>query len=222
MALSIGARDVHLWLAPRVDKRDSESFCRDVLSRYAARAPADWAFERVGEGKPRIVDPPLPLDFNLSHSGHWMVCAVSGGVAVGVDIEHVARKRDVMRLARRFFGAAEVEALEALPESERRSGFFDLWTLKESAVKARGEALPPMLNKLLFAIEPAASGPAAIATGFAAGDAAGSYLLLDPARDYRLALCWLGEAGASPNLGLMHWRAGEAAVAAPFALRGAT
>ena len=217
MSLKIGARDVHLWLAPRADDLDSGSFCRQVLSRYADVPPGDWAFEKVGEGKPRLLDPPLPLDFNLSHSVDWMVCAVSGGVPVGVDIEHLARKRDVMRLARRFFGEGEVEALERLADGEQRQGFFDLWTLKESAVKARGEALPPLLNKMVFVQEPAASGPSKIST-----DCSGSYLLLDPVPDYRLALCWLGEEGAHPVLRQFHWRGEGAPEENEPKFRGAT
>lgn len=217
MSLTLGARDVHLWLASRTDELASEAFSRDVLSRYADVDPARWKFEKIGEGKPRIVEPPLPLDFNLSHSVDWMVCAVSAGVPVGVDIEHLARKRDVMRLARRFFGEAEVKALEALEEPERRDGFFDLWTLKESAVKARGEALAPMLKKIVFSWERVPGKPARLKA-----EHSGSYLLLDPVPKYRIALCWLGETGGAPALRLFHWQAGGAARAAEPPLRGAT
>ncbi|NND68771.1 MAG: 4'-phosphopantetheinyl transferase superfamily protein [Halioglobus sp.] len=217
MSLTIGARDVHLWLAPRAADLESEFFCRDVLSRYADVPPVQWVFEKVGEGKPRIVDPPLPLEFNLSHSVDWMVCAVSCGVPVGVDIEHVARKRDVMRLARRFFGEGEVAMLEALVKGEQRDGFFDLWTLKESAVKARAEALLPLLNKVFFALEGPAAKPIAITEGFG-----GSYLLLDPVPEYRLALCWLGEEGATPALRLFHWHDNGAFNEAEPTLRSAT
>lgn len=205
MPLSIGARDVHLWLAPRAEDLASESFCRDVLSRYAAQPADAWAFEKFGAGKPRIVNPPLPLDFNLSHSADWMVCAVSGGVPVGVDIEHVARKRDVMRLARRFYAAEEVEALEALGHREQRDAFFDLWTLKESAVKARGEAVIPLLNKLQFTPGGEGGGPRTLTEDFT-----GSYCLLDPVPGYRMALCWRGEEDAAPALRMFRWRANGA------------
>ena len=217
MALTIGARDVHLWLVPRANDLESQAFTRDVLSRYADLASSEWMFEKVGEGKPRIVNPPLPIDFNLSHSVDWMVCAVSGGVPVGVDIEHLARKRDVMRLARRFFGAPEVEALEALPQEAQRDGFCDLWTLKESAVKARGKSLPPLLSKVLFSQLHSVDGPARLIA-----EASGSYLLLDPVPGYRIALCWLGEEGVAPSLRMFHWQGDGAAQEAEPQLRGAT
>lgn len=222
MTLTIGARHVHLWLAARDDNPESETFCRDVLSRYADLPPAQWVFEKIGEGKPRITNAPLELDFNLSHSGDWMVCAVSGGVPVGVDIEHTVRKRDVMRLARRFYCDTEVRALEALAENEQRDSFFDLWTLKESAVKARAEALLPLLNKWLFALEAAPQGPARIAPLFETAGPSGSYLLLDAAPEYRLALCWLGPPGESPALQVFHWEDGATTKEAVPALRAAT
>ena len=92
-----------------------------------------------------------------------------------------------------------------------------LWTLKESAVKARGEALPPLLNKVLFSRQPRAGQPAQLTT-----ESPGSYLLLDPVPGYRVALCWLGEAGASPDLRLYHWQGDAAAREAEPCLRGAT
>lgn len=222
MSLTIGEQHVHLWLAARDDNLASETFCRDVLSRYADLPPGQWVFEKTGEGKPRTTNAPLPLDFNLSHSGDWMVCAVSAGVPVGVDVEHTARKRDVMRLARRFYSVKEVKALEALAENEQRSSFFDLWTLKESAVKARAEALLPLLNKWLFTLEPAPEGPAKITPRFETEGPAGYYLLLDAAPDYRLALCWLGPASESPTLQMFNWQGAAAPLEAVPELRAAT
>jgi len=68
-----------------------------------------------------------------------------------------------------------------------------LWTLKEAAVKARGEALAPGLSAHGFSLDYAqegshATGPITVTTS--ATDNA-RYLLLDPLAGYRAALCWM-------------------------------
>lgn len=141
---------LHLWFCHRRTGMSSNAFCRAALSRHAPVAPGSWRFATGEHGKPRLVDPPLPLDFNLSHSGDWMVCAVSAGIPLGVDIELENKSRDVMRLARRFFSQAETADLEALPEDARRERFYEYWTLKEATVKAFGAALGPALGKAAF------------------------------------------------------------------------
>ncbi len=109
---------------------------REVLADYVEQPAADLRFAYAKHGKPRLVmDGPAPF-FNLSHSGNRAVLAVSRSVDVGVDIERI---RPVERgLARRFFSAAEVAALEALPSDQWLDGFFRCWTRKEAVLKALG------------------------------------------------------------------------------------
>ena len=109
---------------------------REILARYVGGPPGDLRFAYAEHGKPRLVmDCPAPF-FNLSHSGTMAVLAVSRSVDVGVDIERI---RPVERgLARRFFSAAEVTALEALPADQWLDGFFRCWTRKEAVLKALG------------------------------------------------------------------------------------
>jgi len=146
----LDANTLHLWFCHRDTGMSSNAFCRAALSRHAPVAPRSWRFATGEHGKPRLVRAPLPLDFNLSHSGDWMVCAVSAGTPVGVDIELDNSSRNVMRLSRRFFSPAETADIEALPEDARRERFYDYWTLKEATVKAFGGALGPALGKAAF------------------------------------------------------------------------
>ncbi|GBG62386.1 hypothetical protein CBR_g30340 [Chara braunii] len=49
------------------------------------------------------------------------------------------RRRDPLAVARRYYAPAEVRALEIIPdEAKRQRWFMELWTLKESFVKALG------------------------------------------------------------------------------------
>ena len=129
----------------------ARALVRSVLSRYGATAPQDWLFSADANGRPRIANPPpgLALDFNLSHAGELAVLAVAADRAVGVDVESMARETDTDRLER-YFAPAERAALAALPAAGRRQRFFELWTLKESYLKARGEGLSLPLDACAF------------------------------------------------------------------------
>ena len=92
--------------------------------------------------KPHFAD--APVSFNLSHSGHWALCAMSS-MEVGCDVEQP--REDSMKLARRFFAPSETRALESLPtEAEQRLLFCRLWTLKESFMKCVGMGFRLPLN----------------------------------------------------------------------------
>jgi 4'-phosphopantetheinyl transferase len=205
--LCLGAQDVHVWLCLRSRFAGSDTFKRHVLSRYAAVMPADWEFSRGAQGKPYLTDPSHALDFNLSHSGDWLACAVTAGVPVGVDIEQCNPQRnpqrDVMTLARRFFRAEEVEALASCGPEQQRDQFYNLWTLKESAVKARGGVLVSGLDSRGFTVvfnnEPL-SGCGRIALTTPDDTDTAHYCLLHMQPDYRLALCWLPDSVLLPRV----------------------
>ncbi|CAA0126201.1 4'-phosphopantetheinyl transferase Sfp [Halioglobus japonicus] len=182
-------RDIHVWRSSREQVSSSDAFKRRVLSRYAEVAPEDWQFGVGKQGKPYLLDAPCALDFNVSHSGEWLVCAVTAGTPVGVDVEEAKSTRDVMTLAQRFFREEEVAALAACRAAEQCDRFYDLWTLKEAAVKARGEQLLFGLDSRGFALAP----PAGIALTTPGDGTTAQYLLLDLLPGYRLAICWLPE-----------------------------
>jgi 4'-phosphopantetheinyl transferase len=139
-------RDRRLYLATRV-------LARHVLSRYENISPAEWRFAAGSHGKPRVDSPTLevPLHFNLSNTSGLVVCAVSRAhEAVGVDIERTDRPAEYDRLAARFFSLEEAEGLARLPDASKRGRFFQLWTLKESYIKARGLGLALPLEQFAF------------------------------------------------------------------------
>lgn len=74
--------------------------------------------------------------FNLSHSGEY-VAAVFDSSAVGIDIEEI--RQDGEKVARRFFREEEQRYLaEGRWENCREQKFTELWTRKESYMKALG------------------------------------------------------------------------------------
>ena len=100
---------------------------------------------RYGEnGKPYLEG--RSFYFNLSHSGDYVFCGVSGQ-EIGVDIQKFQGQNE-LGLARRFFSSAERQALEACGDEEsRRSMFFRMWTRKEAYGKLTGEGLGGAVGK---------------------------------------------------------------------------
>ena len=208
---SLGTRDMHLWLCASAAMPSTDHFKRRVLSHYAPLAPAAWRFARGEHGKPMLVDSPRPLEFNLSDSSDWLVCAVTAGTAVGVDIEYCDPERDVMKLARRFFRSAEIAALEAMTGRQQLARFYDYWTLKEARVKAHGVALGLELERSGFQLDLApgaqASGGLMRITQEPLHDALAHACLLEPIAHYRLATCWLRPDDFPPRVQLYELQA---------------
>jgi 4'-phosphopantetheinyl transferase len=88
-------------------------------------------------GKPLLKEN-FSLHFNVSHSEDWVVCVVDDE-PVGIDIEKI--KPIELEIAARFFSDDEYKMLMAKSQKDRQDFFFDLWTLKESYIKAVGEGL---------------------------------------------------------------------------------
>lgn len=95
-------------------------------------------------GKPSLQEYP-DIHFNVSHSGDWVICAVSD-FAVGVDVE-VTREHD-MQIAKRFYAESEYESL--LASRQPSDLFVTYWTLKESYVKAEGKGMSIPFHSFAF------------------------------------------------------------------------
>lgn len=121
--------------------------------------PKDWCFEYGPRGKPSLTAAQWQqtgIDFNLSHSGDWLLIGVvkaqsARPVLFGVDIERSRPKTDIYPILNHYFSPQEMSALLALKgESSQRQRFFDLWALKESYIKATGLGLAQSLKSFAF------------------------------------------------------------------------
>jgi 4'-phosphopantetheinyl transferase len=129
---------------------------RSVLSQYAALPPAEWRFEANEFGRPHIAnaDAPPGLTFNLSHKPGCVTCLIGARRELGLDVEDSAAGRtNFLEIAARFFSFPEAAALRDLPDGPRRQRFYELWTLKESYIKARGVGLSLGLSRFSFSVE---------------------------------------------------------------------
>jgi 4'-phosphopantetheinyl transferase len=75
----------------RADFTAARTALRVVLGDYLGSAPRQVELAYLPDGKPQLADPEMAaqLQFNLSHSGDWMLLALSNGIALGVDIERL-------------------------------------------------------------------------------------------------------------------------------------
>jgi 4'-phosphopantetheinyl transferase len=136
------AGELHVW---RVEPAEDDR--RGAARRALAAILADYlgaeAELRVDpDGKPRLAAAPERLSFNLSHSGELALVAIApGGVEVGVDVERLRPRRDLVRLAQRWLPAADATAVAAAEAGEREAVFYAAWTRHEARVKCAGTGL---------------------------------------------------------------------------------
>ena len=140
--------EIHVWRV-RVPEDDSRAAARRALATLLAEylgGPELAAVEVAEDGKPRLARDPGRLSFNLSHSGGMAMVAIApGGVEVGVDVERLRPRRDLVRLAARWLPAADAAAVAGAPAAEREAVFYAAWTRHEARVKCTGAGLagPP-------------------------------------------------------------------------------
>jgi 4'-phosphopantetheinyl transferase len=119
-----------------------ELLARKVISDRTGAAKEQIQFEEGEHGKPSLRTF-KDLHFSISHSGEWVVNVFSESV-VGVDIQQMEMRS--LDVARRFFTSEESELILAKPEHDRLSLFYELWTLKESYLKAVGSGIAGSLR----------------------------------------------------------------------------
>ncbi|OWT77713.1 4-diphosphocytidyl-2C-methyl-D-erythritol kinase [Achromobacter sp. HZ34] len=150
--------------------------------------------------------------WSLSHSdGHALVAHGPAGWRMGVDLER-KRVRDLEALAPWCCDDAEQAHLQALAEADRLTFFYQLWTLKESFIKAAGLDFPADMRTV---------GLRAQADGWALRAPAGTW----DARCWTIGEDWVasvvwsmpdgGQATLAGPAEALHWRAARNCVLPP-------
>lgn len=128
---------------------------RVLLGHFLDAAPAELVFSYGEQGKPRLGgNIEGGVEFNVSHSGEWVILGLCVGRSVGVDVEQIREMTDMESLAERYFAPAEVRALRSLDVAERREAFFTCWTRKEAYVKAVGAGFSMDLDTFEVSVRP--------------------------------------------------------------------
>jgi len=120
------------------------------------------------------------LDFNISHSNDFVVCAVSEEGKVGIDIEKI-RPMEAERF-QKYFSRDEIREIASAEDKDEQ--FFRYWTLKEAVLKAEGIGIRVSLKSILI------HGDRAVFQG-----KAWNLRELRPHRDYMMHLASSGKVG---------------------------
>ena len=123
----------------------SHALVRVMLSAFCDVRPDEWQFAENSYGKPSVCDGFPKLHFNLTHTNGLVACVVSSDQEVGVDAEFIDSSID-LDVARKYFARSEIEHVESSAKEKKHEAFYDVWTLKESYVKALGRGLSVPLD----------------------------------------------------------------------------
>jgi 4'-phosphopantetheinyl transferase len=117
----------------------------DLLSRHMIMQKTGLENEEIffttnEYGKPFLKDRE-DIQFNLSHSGVWVVGVIDHQV-VGIDVERI--QEIDLDISKNYFSPDEHEDL--MSKADKFDYFFTLWALKESYIKILGKGLSHPLN----------------------------------------------------------------------------
>ncbi len=126
------------------------AFLRTVVASRLNIEPKALVLSKNEFDKPFVAG--NPIHFNLSHSSATAVLVISEKQPIGIDIEFVDRKIEVLELGRTVFTKSEValleNTLENTPENNAKKLFFKFWTAKEAYLKMLGTGLSLEPKKL--------------------------------------------------------------------------
>lgn len=106
--------------------------------------PSKLKLLQYNEHKRPFID--ATFDFNISHSGRLVACALSKHTKIGLDVEQIKPFRDAH--LHTFFDQKEKDKI--LTAKHPIQTFYDLWTRKEAVLKADGRGLSLARKKLRF------------------------------------------------------------------------
>ncbi|WP_177418061.1 4'-phosphopantetheinyl transferase family protein [endosymbiont of Lamellibrachia barhami] len=117
------------------------SALRSILGHYLATPPLSVRLKYGEHGKPELADQASDIHFNLAHSGHLAILAVSCDCPVGVDVERIRSRKYMLGISRRMFSREEYQRLASLPDGDQIAQFCLLWTRLEARQKCLGTGL---------------------------------------------------------------------------------
>jgi len=91
------------------------------------------------------------IDFNISHSGNYVICAIANDLRLGIDIEKVD-KIDYTDFKNMMRHSEWKDIVNSIYPSFT---FFQYWTIKESVIKADGRGLSIPLKDIYIKNEKA-------------------------------------------------------------------
>ncbi len=124
---------------------------RKILGIYLKKKPEHVKFEYTNFHKPYLYLNPHAIEFNVSHSSTYALCAVSHDRLVGVDIEKVKHLDNLDQIVKNTFTTKELTDYLKTPLKEKLVYFYRAWSRKEAFVKAQGKGMFHPVNQVNLA-----------------------------------------------------------------------
>lgn len=128
----------------------AEALLNLSLEKVGAKVSLPAVYERNEHGKPYLA-PTCGIYVNWSHSGEYVICAVSDR-EVGIDIQLMSACPKET-LVRRVLQPEERRYYEQVKPEERQRLFYRYWVVKESFLKALGTGFSQDLNSFWVDME---------------------------------------------------------------------
>ncbi|MGZ8212116.1 MAG: 4'-phosphopantetheinyl transferase family protein, partial [Burkholderiales bacterium] len=119
----------------------ARSSLRHLLATELGVENRELEFCENAFGKPFLLKPAVPMHFNTSHSGAWVLHALDTVAPVGVDVELVQPGFANTEDFERVLSPEERLQIAGSPETIRATAFARAWVRKEAYVKALGEGM---------------------------------------------------------------------------------
>lgn len=132
-------------------------YLRLLLGAYLGLPGKDVIINRSNRGKP-VLDArehDSTLKFSMAKSENRLLIGISASQHLGVDLEpRWRRTRAPLRLAERYFSAAEFSTLQAVPAARLDEAFLRAWACNEAVVKASGLGIANQLCRFTVQMDP--------------------------------------------------------------------
>jgi len=132
-------------------------YLRLLLGAYLGLPGKDIHIGRRIKGRPELdtAQSKYQLDFSMARSNSCYLIGISGGAAIGVDLEVASRRAGrPLALARRYFSVAETAALAQFDDAGLHRAFIHTWACKEAIVKASGMGIANQLCRFTVSVNP--------------------------------------------------------------------
>lgn len=122
------------------EERKRQFMVGRILLRYALSSFLDISPQSIHvieqrNSPPRLDGVESVPGFSISHSGQWVACAIGNQSSLGLDIEVLNGKRDLVALGQQIFDEDAVKKIAYLQGMERTRKFYEEWSKKEARYK---------------------------------------------------------------------------------------
>jgi phosphopantetheinyl transferase len=132
-----------------IQRRAFRRYCGAVASGSRSELSQIF-FDETENGRPSLPHRP-DLSFSFSSCSRGFLGAWSSTHGLGIDVQDQSMEIEAAELAGMYFTESESQAVEQGSVADRQT-FFQLWCLKEAALKSIGEGIPFGMDAFEFEI----------------------------------------------------------------------